>query len=160
MNTQFKILSAALLSAVAMSATVEARTINAPVVRVTPVTAQVAVPEEVCRDERVVRSRKSHSDTAGTVVGAIIGGALGNQVGKGDGRTAATVGGAIIGGAVGRNVDRRNNQPENYVEYERVCYTQNRWETQRMYDVTYRYRGRLVTDRFDRHPGRFVTIRD
>lgn len=37
----------------------------------------------------------------GTLVGAGVGGLLGNQIGGGSGRTAATVGGALAGGAVG-----------------------------------------------------------
>jgi outer membrane lipoprotein SlyB len=37
----------------------------------------------------------------GTLVGAGVGGLLGNQIGSGSGRTAATVGGALAGGAVG-----------------------------------------------------------
>jgi outer membrane lipoprotein SlyB len=37
----------------------------------------------------------------GTLVGAGIGGLLGNQIGGGSGRTAATVGGVLAGGAIG-----------------------------------------------------------
>jgi len=44
----------------------------------------------------------------GTVLGAIVGGALGNQVGKGDGRKAATIVGAVAGGAVGHGVETNN----------------------------------------------------
>jgi len=43
----------------------------------------------------------------GTVLGAIVGGALGNQVGKGDGRKAATIAGAVAGGAIGHKVEKR-----------------------------------------------------
>ncbi|RPJ34787.1 MAG: glycine zipper 2TM domain-containing protein [Verrucomicrobiaceae bacterium] len=50
--------------------------------------------------------------TGGTLVGAGVGGLLGNQIGSGSGRTAATVGGALVGGAagshVGQNVTSRN----------------------------------------------------
>jgi outer membrane lipoprotein SlyB len=45
---------------------------------------------------------------AGTAIGAIAGGVLGNQVGHGDGRTAATVGGAVAGGAIGHQVEKNN----------------------------------------------------
>ncbi|MEY3895279.1 MAG: hypothetical protein RLZZ214_798 [Verrucomicrobiota bacterium] len=52
------------------------------------------------------------SSTGGTLVGAGVGGLVGNQVGGGSGRTAATVGGALLGGAagshVGQNVTSRN----------------------------------------------------
>lgn len=51
---------------------------------------------------------EKNSSTMGTVVGALIGGVLGNQVGKGNGRTAATVAGAAAGGAVGHEVGKRN----------------------------------------------------
>lgn len=43
---------------------------------------------------------------AGTLIGAVVGGALGNQVGRGDGRAAATILGAIAGGMVGNTVGR------------------------------------------------------
>lgn len=51
---------------------------------------------------------EKNSSTMGTVIGALIGGVLGNQVGKGNGRTAATVAGAAAGGAVGHEVGKRN----------------------------------------------------
>jgi outer membrane lipoprotein SlyB len=43
---------------------------------------------------------------AGAVTGAIIGGALGNQVGSGDGKTAATVAGAVVGGIAGNEIEK------------------------------------------------------
>ena len=42
----------------------------------------------------------------GLAVGALAGGILGNQVGKGSGRVAATAIGAVIGGIVGSEVGR------------------------------------------------------
>jgi outer membrane lipoprotein SlyB len=52
------------------------------------------------------RGRGDNHVGGGTVIGAIVGGALGNQVGKGDGRKAATVVGAVAGGAVGHQVEK------------------------------------------------------
>lgn len=46
---------------------------------------------------------------AGTLVGAIAGGAIGNQFGHGDGRTAATLGGVVIGGLAGNAIARDMN---------------------------------------------------
>ena len=40
----------------------------------------------------------------GTVVGAVAGGIIGNQVGSGTGRVLATVAGAFIGGVVGHSI--------------------------------------------------------
>jgi surface antigen len=46
----------------------------------------------------------------GMATGAVLGGVLGHQIGKGTGQTVATIGGAAIGGfvgsRVGRNMDR------------------------------------------------------
>lgn len=43
---------------------------------------------------------------SGTVLGAIAGGILGNQVGKGKGKVLATVAGAVIGGVVGSEIGK------------------------------------------------------
>lgn len=59
----------------------------------------------VTQVEREGRRGDNHLG-AGTVIGALVGGALGNQVGKGDGRKAATVAGAVAGGAVGHQVEK------------------------------------------------------
>lgn len=48
---------------------------------------------------------------AGAVVGGVLGAALGNQVGKGDGRAAATVVGGVGGAVVGHNVEKRRADP-------------------------------------------------
>ncbi len=46
----------------------------------------------------------------GLVSGAVVGGALASNFGKGNGRTAMTILGAIAGGAVGQEVERKNSQ--------------------------------------------------
>lgn len=43
---------------------------------------------------------------AGTAIGAVVGGLLGNQVGQGGGRAAATILGALAGGAIGNAIGR------------------------------------------------------
>jgi surface antigen len=53
----------------------------------------------------------SKADT-GLAVGAIAGGILGNQVGKGSGRIAATAIGAVIGGIVGSEIGRSLDQQD------------------------------------------------
>lgn len=47
----------------------------------------------------------SRADT-GTLVGAVAGGILGNQVGNGTGRVFATAAGAFVGGVVGHSIGR------------------------------------------------------
>ena len=51
--------------------------------------------------------RKGEGGAAGIVGGAVVGGLLGNQIGKGTGNTVATVGGAVAGGYVGNEVQKR-----------------------------------------------------
>jgi outer membrane lipoprotein SlyB len=49
-------------------------------------------------------SQGRNSGTAGTILGAVAGGVLGNQVGKGKGRKLATIGGAVGGGFAGHAI--------------------------------------------------------
>ena len=46
----------------------------------------------------------------GTVLGAITGGIIGNQFGKGGGKVAATLAGAVVGGIVGNEIGRSLDQ--------------------------------------------------
>ena len=50
----------------------------------------------------------------GVGVGAVVGGLLGNQVGKGNGRTLATIAGAVGGGYAGNEVEKRSHTATTY----------------------------------------------
>jgi surface antigen len=63
----------------------------------------------------------------GTIVGAVAGGLLGNQIGGGRGQTAATVAGIFIGSMIGRDigvsldeVDRQMIQQTSYIAFEKM----------------------------------------
>ncbi len=49
---------------------------------------------------------KGKGSGAGVVAGAVVGGLLGNQVGKGSGNALATVGGAVAGGFAGNEIEK------------------------------------------------------
>ncbi|MCX7042381.1 MAG: glycine zipper 2TM domain-containing protein [Gammaproteobacteria bacterium] len=108
------------------------------------------------------------SNANGTLIGALIGGALGNQAGKGDGRKAATIGGAVIGGVIGNQVDRNNDASGNYDQYRDNAGTVRRCRTVTDYDnnsrqvegytVTYRYAGQTYTSYTTRRPGRTMRV--
>ena len=51
----------------------------------------------------------SNADT-GTVLGAVAGGIIGNQVGKGSGNVLATMAGVVVGGIVGSEIGRRMDE--------------------------------------------------
>ncbi|MFM7332635.1 MAG: glycine zipper 2TM domain-containing protein [Brachymonas sp.] len=71
--------------------------------------AQVAALCDTCGIVKEVRSekRKGKGGAVGIVGGAVVGGVLGNQVGKGDGNKVATVAGAVGGAVVGNEIQKR-----------------------------------------------------
>ena len=135
----------------------------ADVLRVDPVydRVQASAPREVCDDVPVERHVDGgNNNAAGTVIGAIVGGVLGNTVGKGDGRKAATVAGAVVGGAVGHGVATQDDGY--YAGPERHCrMVQDAAEERRIvgYDVQYRYRGDVYMSRLDYDPGERMRVR-
>jgi outer membrane lipoprotein SlyB len=80
----------------------------------------------------------SGNSTAGTLLGAVVGGALGNQVGHGGGRAAATILGAVGGAAVGNRIASNNNPNPSYNTAGPVyrVWVQTDQGAQRTYDVS------------------------
>jgi uncharacterized protein YcfJ len=94
------------------------------------------------------------------VVGSVLGGVAGNQVGKGRGRDAATVAGALLGAAIAHDLHDRPSR----VHYDTVerCRDVTRYrEEERIdgYRVTYRYKGETYTTRTDHDPGDRIRVR-
>lgn len=134
----------------------------ADVLRVDPVyeNIQVSRPREECYDADVEHRETRGNNTAGTVIGAIVGGALGNTVGKGDGRKAATIAGAVAGGAIGNSASRRDDRY--YSSTETRCRTIEERASERRivgYDVQYRYRGDVFMSHLDYDPGERMRVR-
>lgn len=134
----------------------------AQVLRVDPVYENVryTTPEQHCDGEVYERVGGGGDPTGGTVVGAIVGGLLGNQVGGGDGRKAATVAGAIAGGAVGRHLDSSNGPEGGPVQA--GCRTVQIEHSERRiagYDVEYRYFDKVYGSRLTYDPGDRLRVR-
>lgn len=55
-------------------------------------------------------TQKGKATALGTVGGAVVGGILGNQVGKGDGNTVATIAGAVGGAYAGREIEKHQRK--------------------------------------------------
>jgi uncharacterized protein YcfJ len=132
----------------------------ADVLRVDPIYVADAggPPRQECYDQQVTREDNSH--VGGTVLGAIVGGALGNQVGKGDGRKAATIAGAVAGGAIGNGISRAHDR--SYTDVETHCRMVNDYPPHRRiaaYDVEYRYRGEVYVSRLGYDPGERLRVR-
>lgn len=102
----------------------------------------VTVNEQRCEQVAVQRPATS-GDTAGGIFGAIAGAAIGNQIGGGSGKDIATAAGAVIGSQVGRGQPQAGG-----VEYQNVCRVVP-MSVQRGEVVTFRYQGRIFSQKFD-----------
>ncbi len=150
---------------------------TARVVSVDPVIEYVDEPvtRDVCRNEPVERYEprygsgyddRRHRDNSGaTLLGALVGGALGNTVGHGDGRRAATIAGALIGGAIANDGARRPRYRDEGGRYHRSheqrCETRTEYRQEERvvgYDVAYEYNGRVYHTQTDAHPGDSIEV--
>ena len=97
----------------------------AQVLAVEPVKTQIKTPREVCKDVAVTRQApvKDQHQIAGTVVGALAGGLLGNQIGGGTGKKIATVAGAVGGGYAGNKVQEGMQERDTYTTTQTRCNT-------------------------------------
>lgn len=142
------------------------RITKAKVVSVKPIyeTIEVARPEQHCWKERSAAYYPPHprnESYTGTIAGAIAGGALGNQFGKGRGNDAMTVAGALLGASIGNDMTRQvhHRRPP---RMERRCETTTRYDTREElvgYRVKYKFRGETYTTRMDRDPGKTIRVR-
>ena len=133
----------------------------AEVVKVTPVTQAYTVPHQECRDELVTKTRavEDQHQIAGTALGAVVGGLIGNQVGDGSGKKAATVLGAAAGGYAGKKVQQDMQGKDTYTVTERICKTSQQTKQKVVgYDVEYRLAGQLDTVRMDQKPGARIPV--
>lgn len=124
------------------------------VISVTPVSQQVAVPQQVCNNETVYSGGRQPSG-AGAILGAVAGGLVGNAIGGGSGRALATGVGVIGGAMLGNQVEAGS---PGYQDVQR-CTTQTRYDTQFLgYDVVYEYGGRQYTTRTQSDPGQWIPV--
>jgi uncharacterized protein YcfJ len=128
---------------------------------VTSVRAVVGPPEQRCWVEReqVVVQERSSANVPGAIGGAIIGGILGHQVGRGRGNDIATVGGAVAGAAVGANVGRDGGQQVQTQDVQR-CESVPSQARPDHWDVTYTFQGQEHRMQTTAPPGPTITVND
>ena len=107
------------------------------------------------------RGRAGYNSHTATVLGAVIGGALGHRIGDshGDPKVAAVAGG-LLGASIGRDMDRRVSYNRG-LRVEGPCRVSHRQETRRQlveYKVSYRYNGQVHLARMDYDPGEWVNL--
>ena len=124
--------------------------------------AQTECWEEQVPVDSVNHENRHNNRTAATVFGAIVGGLLGNRIGKGDGRQAATAAGVVAGGVIGNNLasDSEDGDIPHYTT-QRRCREVSAPVQRRVvgYDVEYRYRGEVYTSRVVHDPGNRLRVR-
>jgi len=135
----------------------------AEVLAVKPVTETTKTPRQACHDV-VVNERAPVKDTnriAGTALGALAGGLLGNQIGGGTGRTLATIGGAAAGGYAGNQVQKNMQEKDTVSRVETRCRTVYESHTKTIgYDVRYRLGKEERHVRMDHRPGSRIPVKD
>lgn len=129
---------------------IEARPIYERVVYSTPV--------DYCHTETRARTVRSGGDSfGGTVVGGLVGAAIGHELGNGKG--GATAVGGLIGAAIGNDV-AGGERVTRYQDREICRRDYDRDVEHRIsgYDVTYSYMGRIYHTRTNRHPGDRIAV--
>lgn len=127
------------------------------------VTETVRTPREECSDVVVNEQApvKDPNRIAGTAIGAVAGGVLGNQVGGGTGKTLATVAGAAAGGYAGNQVQKNMQEKDTVSRTERRCKTVYDTQTKTIgYDVRYRLGEEESTVRMAQQPGARIPVKD
>ncbi len=151
---------AALVGSSAAYAQSEQQIVSSKVLNRTPImeSIQISTPKRVCYQEQVVtQNTKSYTPS---ILGGIVGAAVGNQVGSGRGKDLATVAGGVLGASVGRDVQNKNAQTHTAL-VER-CHDETEYHYEERvtgWRVTYEYNGQSYITRTDSDPGETLKLR-
>lgn len=128
--------------------------VHGNVISSTAIQKQFPVTKQVCTEQQVLVQQPKSG--AGTIMGSIAGGTVGNAIGKGDGNALATmigiVGGAIIGDKIEGEKAPRTQVVQN-------CTNQTVYETRITgYQVEYEFAGRRYSIEMPRDPGPTIPL--
>lgn len=119
----------------------------------TAVYQQVAVPRQTCSQTPV--AVQNPTTGAGALMGAIAGGAIGNQIGGGSGRALATMAGVVGGAIMGDKIENPGSQTQNQT----TCTTQTVYENRLIgYNVVYEYAGKQYNVQLPQDPGPTIPL--
>jgi len=128
----------------------------------------VTTPVRECWEEMEYYTvdRRARGNGGATLLGAVIGGVIGHQVGSGRGNDAATVVGTLIGAAIG-NGSASKRHGDNYaverharpVERCKTTYRDHQEKSIDGYRVTYQYNGQRYVTEMPYDPGQKLKVR-
>ena len=137
----------------------------ADVVDVQPLTrtVRVATPRTECHLEEVAHSERGYRSATPQILGSVVGGLLGHELGHNKhARAAGSVAGVILGGSIGRDIGHKMRARNQYYTTEEICHTYNNYsEEERItgYHVVYKYQGETYTTKMPSHPGDRIKIK-
>ena len=153
--------SALALSAAASGSLFSSKPQFAEVLASKPVTETIKTPRQECRNVTVTHRKpvQDENKILGTVVGAALGGVLGNQFGGGSGKKVATAAGAVAGGYAGNQVQGNMQAGDTYTTTQQRCKTvYDKSEKMLGYDVTYKIGDQQGKIRMDKDPGTQIPL--
>ena len=129
---------------------------SATVVSVDKVYKQVRVeePYQECYIKETVQNNGDGSAT-NELMGAVIGGAIGNKLGKGDGNDAMTLFGALMGASIANDAEKAAANGKQTIVSQEVCEKKVRQRIEKRlshYNVTVDYNGTEVSFSSKRRP--------
>lgn len=130
--------------------------VYADVISANAITQATSGTKQVCENQTVERRKtERYGNKDGAILGVVVGGLVGNQIGGGDGKKLATVAGAVGGGFAGREIDERHVGGQKYTATERICHNESTNGTKTVgYDVQYRTEdGQTLSRRENKKPG-------
>jgi len=119
---------------------------------------RVEEPYQECYIQETVQNNGDGSAT-NELFGAVIGGAIGNKLGKGDGNDAMTLFGALMGASIANDAEKAANKTGKKIITQEVCETKVRKVIEKRlshYLVTVDYEGRDVSFKSKRRPSKDV----
>lgn len=135
----------------------------AEVTHVEPMTETRHMPQQICENVTVQHRQPAadQNQLAGTAVGALVGGLLGNQIGAGNGRTLATVAGAAGGGYAGNRIEKNMQDSNVTTSVEQRCHVVYHTESRIIgYKVHYTLNGKSGVVRMDHDPGSQIPVQN
>ena len=120
---------------------------------------RVDQPYQDCYIQETAQQNTGDGSATNELFGAVIGGAIGNKLGKGDGNDAMTLFGALMGASIANDAEKAANTSGKKIITQEICETKVRQVIEKRlshYLVTVDYEGRDVSFKSKRRPSKDV----